>query len=383
MKYDMSSTGSKTGAPGGGGLDTDISMKAAVMNAALDLSALSSDFDISPACSTGNCTWPPYQSLGICSTCMDIASKLEAKSTTSGENWTLPNGLWLEVELYRISEGLLSLTINNSQIDQLPSVAFPGNRSEMSLLDLFVLVGPANYTSGVETAAFASECLLDVCLQSYSASEVNGTFREEPKGAPQLLSRPLGSSYPFSSGNFSFDYNTFNLLSTYLSETFYGLVKESDSLNGTVAFQEPIPQALFLAMNSTTHSLDTLMGNVAKSMTRNMRTRSDAGPLVAGNAASNHTFVYIEWGWISLPVAVLFAVLVFLLIVIMQTRARQFPQWKDSSLTTLFNGLDAECRSVASKLDDNITLEEVAENLLVRVENYEDSWGLRTTRSIH
>jgi hypothetical protein len=378
MKYDISSSGGKVGTSEGGGLDVDISMKAAIMNAALDLNAPSTDFDISPACSTGNCTWPLYQSLAICSTCADISDKLEAKSITSGKNWTLPNGLWLEVDHATSLEGLVSMTVNNSYSDSLPTIAFPGNLSETSLLDFFVLVGPSDYTSGVETAAVASECVLNICLQSYSASEVNGTFHEKVNGDPQILTKSLSSGLPFSSGNFSFDAKSYDLMNRYLGETLYGQVKGSNAAAGSETFPDAIPQALFLAMNGTAHNLDSLASNLAKSMTRNMRTRSNAGGEVTGNAALNQTFIHIEWAWMSLPAAVLFGVLIFLLIVVLQSSRGQIPTWKDNSLATLFYGLDIEGRQVVSDFDDKVALEDVAGPLKVKLEKYEGSWGLRT-----
>jgi hypothetical protein len=97
--------------------DATTATKAAVMNAALDLGASSSVFDVTPVCLTGNCTWPPYQSLAICSTCNDLSSQLVgvpvellqpgSNNTYPVTNWTLPNGLYLMVEESRSELGFL------------------------------------------------------------------------------------------------------------------------------------------------------------------------------------------------------------------------------------------------------------------------------------
>lgn len=232
--------GSKTGAPEGAGLDTELSMKAAVINAALDLTASSSDFFVTPSCSTGNCTWPSYQSLAICSTCKDVTNHLTAKPAKFGNTWNLPNGLSLEVDNAQANEGLVSLTFNNSQTTpNLSSIAFPKNTSDLALLDLFVLIGPTNYSiSGIQTPAFASECLLNVCLQSYNASSTNSIFHESQKEPPQLLSKPSGDFGPLASGKFSFQYEAAKVLEIYLGDTFSGSVKEANSIAGTVAFPD-------------------------------------------------------------------------------------------------------------------------------------------------
>jgi hypothetical protein len=271
---------------------------------------------------------------------------------------------------------LVTLAFNNSQnTPSLSSIAFPKNTSDLSLLDLFVLVGPANYSfSAVQIPAFASERLLNVFLQSYTASSTNGAFHESPTGPPEILSKPSVDSGPLSSGKFLFQYEAVKVLEIYLGDTFSGSVKEANSRGGTVAFPDAVSQALFLAMNSTTYSLDGLMGNVATSMTRNMRTRSDAGTPAMGHASSMQTFVHIEWAWISLPLVVLFGVLGFLLVVIARTRSHRIPIWKDSSLATLFHGIDFEGRA---RIGDGETLDEAAEGLLASVEQHEDGWGLR------
>jgi hypothetical protein len=105
-----------------GGGDATSSMIAAVLNAAVNLGAPSSFYDITPRCPTGNCTWPLYQSLAICSTCNDLTSQLEgipvelpepgSNYTYPATNWTLSNGLYLTVDESQSKQGFSAMTMN-------------------------------------------------------------------------------------------------------------------------------------------------------------------------------------------------------------------------------------------------------------------------------
>ena len=91
-------------------------MEAAIMNAALDPTAGSSTFDITPTCPTGNCTWPFYQSLAICSSCRDLGGRLQGISNTknSSTTWVLPNNLSLEVPRQSVTLGMVTMTMTTA-----------------------------------------------------------------------------------------------------------------------------------------------------------------------------------------------------------------------------------------------------------------------------
>lgn len=157
--------------------DVTLSMKAAIMNAALDIGANSTDFDIAPNCPTGNCTWEPYQSLAVCSKCADLRGQLDSIPIQVGGhaaiNWTLPNGMYLLDNLRRSSVGLVAMIVNNTAATEMRmlSVAFPDTKPYICVLDLIVIVGQTNYTphtpGGYLIGPFAAECVLELCVQSY------------------------------------------------------------------------------------------------------------------------------------------------------------------------------------------------------------------------
>ena len=76
-------------------------MVAAINYAAFyDVSELDLQYRSIPfICETGNCTWPHVQTLGVCSECADISDLI----STSGNYWTVSNGLQLD-----IADGVIS-----------------------------------------------------------------------------------------------------------------------------------------------------------------------------------------------------------------------------------------------------------------------------------
>src|SRR6187402_2681722 len=143
------------------------------------------------------------------------------------------------------------MTMNTTGINDLPSLSFSANRSIASLLDFIVLVGSSSYTFNSSTGPVAAECILELCIQSYTAHEINTTFIETPRDAPILLSHDIDSGLPYSSGAFSFDSYAARNLQLYLADTFTGAVSQHNSLSGTIIFPSPVDEAVLLALNST------------------------------------------------------------------------------------------------------------------------------------
>ena len=387
VKYDT------TGNFGQPSLDIDLPMKAAIMDGLLNLDAPANQFGVKSDCSTGNCTWPAYQTLAVCSACSDLTPRLTTKlvedpsnDNALSYNATLPNGLSLVTPWYESSAGLFSMTMNNT-IDTdnavLRSIAFPENKDIFPLIDFFTIIGPYNASAAnlTQIGPYAAECVLRFCVQSYFAYESDGIFQEISSGEARFLNWTSeiyrNQSQP---QDYQAYYDAANGLNIHLGKTFVGAFQGQNSLSGTLSFPSDVTQAIFQSLNSTPHTLDSVMSNVAKSMTLDMRTRADAGDPVIGNAAAEQSFVHIEWAWLSLPLALLVLVLAFLLLVFVTTRRLGLEPWKDSSLATLFHGLDNEGRRRVRTLNFEEDMGEAAQGLIVRMEMEDHGWALRSVR---
>lgn len=91
VAYDYGSTGV------GGFFAANITMKAAAYSGFF--SPVDSTFNVTSHCPSGNCTWPPFQSLGVCGSCEDLTPLIEtipiAPEYFPGggpANFKLPNG---------------------------------------------------------------------------------------------------------------------------------------------------------------------------------------------------------------------------------------------------------------------------------------------------
>ncbi|KAJ9613503.1 hypothetical protein H2200_003445 [Cladophialophora chaetospira] len=99
-----------------------------------------------PTCSTGNCTWPTYLTLGLCARVADVTNLLEYRcndtSTIKECNYTLPNGLSL------MEYNGQNMVISTAQEDN-PTLSFPG--PNVPILDLFIINTDLNFTGSNTT----------------------------------------------------------------------------------------------------------------------------------------------------------------------------------------------------------------------------------------
>jgi hypothetical protein len=89
-------------------------------------------------------------------------------------------------------------------------------------------------------------------------------------------------------------------------------------------------------------SVSTHIESIANVMTHSLRANSDTTEIMNGTAYVQETFVQVRWGWISLPIVLLFISFIFLVATIVKSTSEQNEVgiWKNSALAILLNGLD-------------------------------------------
>lgn len=161
-------------------------------------------------CPTGNCTWPEYESLAICNSCVDITDKLERHTTniglsallatdnpaarvTFGGNtaFRLPNGLFIEND----NGWVYTEDVNEGDNDDIYGAVMmttlgTGNASKtVSMQDLDTLIwamsmirvtqDPTNSSAAwPDLPHSAMECALHYCINNYSAEVKSGILQE-------------------------------------------------------------------------------------------------------------------------------------------------------------------------------------------------------------
>lgn len=160
------------------------------------------------SCQTGNCTWPVFTSLAVCSQCNDVTSHLK-KERLKGENLgtiQLATNLRIDGEYLRYS--LPYVNISNADIDQAVAVpssssprgsmssAFmsaqsvnnPGRTVSFTRLDTMlaamgVIKSDAGYANSTvawrDSAVTATECALYLCANAYTTRVEGGALLED------------------------------------------------------------------------------------------------------------------------------------------------------------------------------------------------------------
>lgn len=356
-------------------------------------------------CSTGNCTWAPIATLGFCSDCTDITSKIELACKSShmtdgiddSISWTaqtcaarLPGDT---AGLYYIgtdepTETLMNITqiggdegLRYHSIRKLPPDGIGSSRRPP--------VTKANFS--------ATECSLSPCVLSLQASVRSGIYSETlldtfterpPDGTPWMwhkLQPPWGLERGIDpAANLSFGLNPDLYAdwggSGFLvgNKTIPGWVTTKDAHTGIgfcvagpdgACTADPMLGLLFNAnyTPSTCGSpnVDTFacaMGGIAAALTKTLRNAGVVANgtgvgdqfLVRGLAETAATFVRVQWGWIALPCIVWVLGLTAWAAVVLQTRGLRLPTWRDNPLPLVFLYREAGDRWGGDRLRDAV-----------------------------
>ena len=336
-----------------GGTNISPSTKAAAYDGLLldDMHKASSS--ISPTCSTGNCTFKEYTSLGICSHCLNTTSELTVLCPNGtplpcDNNITYaPNGLMLlsnPRNLYTLNidqdvGGILNASYGPLMSDYLRNLS-------VSWLTNFTMIGRDGYGPAV-----GFDCVLSVCARKYSADVQQGNFSEtieqsfmnESLWTPAFETEGVTITIPGSSllsGRdevFRMPFSTQTSLQAFLAGNVFAapdeggmeiIAKNNDQLQSTSDWM----QALY--EHGISNVPDTLE-RLAISPTNHMRQQ---GVPATGTATREQTFIKVRWAWLILPLMLEALAVAFLTGVIVKTVKGDVPAWKASALALVFHG---------------------------------------------
>ena len=248
-------------------------MKAAILNG---LYAGTTTIDhIQPTCAGGNCTYPDYRSLAICTRSADVSSHLKHKkayayssheSTTEYSNmlqWSLTDSNYLindGTTLFNLSSAAKENRVKNHEygtptpmaLDFSQSIAFKDSSAPVA--DVFMIYATSRDSSdGNEIAAL--EFLLEWCVQSYTTTVTNGTATTERHEAVSNFSVPLSvggiPQMSLKDGDyreFTLGAGTLEFYQNYFRDIFHGKVRRAG--NPTQLYiSNDATQALFQPVN--------------------------------------------------------------------------------------------------------------------------------------
>ena len=185
-------------------------MKASIYNGLYSPNVTLSD--VPASCNSGNCTWPAYSSLAICSSTTDVSSSLRSSCSPLDPkqcNYSLPSGGSLAGKNDFMS---ISTTDNLA----FTSLAF-GNTQP--LIDFFTFV-----ISNKTSEPLLLESVLNVCVQSYNTSVINGkTITNKLQTWTDLnTTQDYVVIVPNDTAKYVMNYYSFNTMNAFLKNIFRG-----------------------------------------------------------------------------------------------------------------------------------------------------------------
>ena len=366
--------------------DIDLPMKAAINQA-----IFSETNQMAFGCPTGNCTWPTFPSLAICSHCQNVKVHNDAVPGRPTVFYT-SNGL-------NVSNAPVGDAVLSSGKLAVPDLGYTDNAiSNFTVLD------------GIgEPSAY--ECALFWCVQEISASVTAGKYHEDVLTTWSNSSlQSLGcnadhvafchgavsegnevfslvgnlDSNSHSPTNFSLGIATQATFKQYLSSLFTGNVSTSEVAQD-LSFSSDFMGALVPSRSSgatdigvNLTNIPELMSNLSQSMTIRMRQSAVNNPeaQIAGDAYELDSFVEVRWAWLALPLALLLLTLIFLLASIRTSARAEVMPWKSSSIALLFHGLPDDRRALGSSVERRAEMNEIAKGMKVQLVKTDKGWRL-------
>lgn len=402
-----------------------LGLRAAIYNSILGLGHVNSTLNLN--CPTGNCTFDQADTLGFCSTCVDVTPQVKMNCSSSHTNnspkkdplydvdntnctYHLPSGIDILAENTQIPDTFQSAvsqskqyrrTTNMSSIalqrtDSLLAGTLPGEDHAIvttggvpksafldvpaPLLGFGRIVFNGSYTPvpeiGGKFMPNATECAISWCVQTLHTFIRNGT-----------LSQNITSKWTNSSG---FDTGAITLqpdanatgyfvsemsnipLASFLELMFTanmsgvelpGSGRSDKEIFDLSMYSSDTAQALWFA-----DDLSGLMNNLADRMTDTLR-NSYADPTrnKTGTVLMERVYVHVSWLWLILPIALVLLSCGILVAAIISTTKHRAILWKNSSLATLFHGLTA-IEGKTGHLFYNKQMESVARSMQVSLE---------------
>ncbi|KAL4805366.1 hypothetical protein BDV18DRAFT_161022 [Aspergillus unguis] len=356
------------------------------------------NFDVRPRCSTGNCTWPVFPSLGYCSKCVDMTSsaRLNCREPLSREGDTaeglceviLPKGrssnttVRLEFEQGRVQSVWLPKdviwTVNRPHVRDPPlGDTYAGVQKPLLVLahanltlDDHRIRYPHNPLGGIDIGN-VTVCSLSFCLRHCNVS-VNG-------GEPSVhtISKDFGHVFVHelhseSGGALSqgcwMPGNDSRAVTIY-KELFSGSIawvntsefaicdyhhqheSEYDFVGQRLRWYRLDAQGWTERGGSSggpnfehiiTLGIEVAMSHVAAALTQAAIETSNY--TVRGTAYTSEVYVQVQWAWLILPALLIIAGNGFVLLTIRANKSRRVALWKSSTLALLFHGMEQVSR---------------------------------------
>lgn len=357
-------------------------------------------------CSTGNCTFPVFSSLGICSTCSNTTDRINTACShvmdaVAGTRVLGCNSSWngLFITNYtNVDLGLVDIAMETSF-----TTAMLDSYGDSAILDFSMLRSSA---SGLH----ATECVFYYCVRAYEASVQNNTLQQSvthvwyETSATQVAGQPYkyfglpGYEQPDSNDyifipppdqwtalnlsgttNFTVDWYTHSLLRQWLPNALSGSSYVNGPEGSGTTSSSYIVDQLYNNLATGNQDTTSMFDIVTMGMTDKFRKTCPGNLAAVGKAIGIATVLDVQWNWLILPAAVIALTIVFLGLTMFQSKEDPTICWKDVLLPFVLHGLSHEAAMTLKEglVDDIGAMEKNARRLKVKLERAESgAWHL-------
>lgn len=374
--------------------------------------------DLTASCMSGNCTFPSYWSLAVCSSFANVSSHLEMVIIpATGEfdddeyRYQITNSSYILQGWGRFNSSSAAIPGETEYYGAKPfnfteSIAF--RNVEYPLADVFIIYangieGEIDYGNGTieagHTVYGAVEVLLEWCAQEFTTEVSNGISKTVRHGEKRNFT---GEYQPVLYGPgpwehlYDVEENTHAGMVRFLNRTFKGSVlRGTDNLyyassDAAQALFEPYntyqvyeTDAVFNLSNgirgTTQIGLELIINNMATGMTNYVRSQ---GYMVAnGTTYAQVIVVEIQWPWIAAHAVFVGLSLLLLVCAIVQQRLSSLKDaaWKSSSLAVL-HALDPSLKQEPRGITNESQMGALAREQRVRLcLTEDDGWRLQSS----
>lgn len=151
--------------------------------------------DVDFACSSGNCTWPPFYSLGICSECRNLTDQVSPTCNEPSNDGQLCNITFGDLTVQAISKVIpapFDHSFNQTILNITAKARNPWGENDIFNADLGYLLAvhspaPSGGNSGELPKPNIYSCDLSLCRKQYASNTTNGILRETLLESKELV----------------------------------------------------------------------------------------------------------------------------------------------------------------------------------------------------
>ncbi|KAK8074544.1 hypothetical protein PG997_009207 [Apiospora hydei] len=336
---------------------------------------------VSFTCSTGNCTWPIFTSLSVCSSCNDVSDQVQVKEQDGKDLGTIHvNATHLEGHFITKALPYVELA-NPATVTYVDMVARRDIVSDEPISNAYMsaklLNNQGNTLTFGKLNTMIMACALYFCTNAYKSEVSDGQLKEDIVASwsdrvvnsysPQEPIRDNWNAYEdytnhsLDNGHAAYRLSDlqlqipraeadryklpenvtllFNITQSTIGSTLSFL---QDFLREPLVYGESVSDSIVSKTLYDSANLSETFAGAARAMSIWIRDNSNL--TTEGDQQEWVLHIRVRWPFVTLPVLVVFMGCGFVFLSMWETRRLQLPPWKTDMLATLAHYLDASTR---------------------------------------